>query len=243
MPLKRTALKLDFSLLSPPEKWDKKPQLPTDNYLKQHFDTLLVQMKQSPFSFIKEAENVPDYMTLQQCGYSSRYNGFHLSNDCGDVFIRARREEPHCTGGFEGDKFHLSVHESQIAHAVTILSGALFSDDNPCDKWKVTDISQADPDSRIKRGAQITLYVRPATGEHPYNAGLLSEIRRFVTGLESRLAEGGIMPGEYPFSDIRPPHWQFTSYRNEIISGREGNEADHQRLAESAFYRLMTEQD
>ncbi len=161
MPLKRTGLKLDFSLLNLPEKDDKKTHLPTDDYLKQHIDALLIQMKQIPVSFIKEAENAPDYPMLQQCGYSSRYNGFHLSNDCGDVFIRARREKPHCAGGFEGDKFHLSVHESQIAQAVTMLSGALFSDNNPCDRWKITDISQAEPDSRVKRGAQITLYVRP----------------------------------------------------------------------------------
>lgn len=243
MPLKRTGLTLDFSLLNQPEKDDKKTHLPTDDYLKQHIDALLIQMKQMPVSFIKEAENAPDYPMLQQCGYSSRYNGFHLSNDCGDVFIRARREKPHCAGGFEGDKFHLSVHESQITQAVTMLSGALFSDNNPCDKWKITDISQAEPDSRVKRGAQITLYVRPVPGEHPYSAELLSEIRRFITGLEYRLTEGGIVPGEYPLSDIRPPHWQFTSYRNEIISGREGCEADHQRLAESAFYRLMTARD
>lgn len=145
-----------------------------------------------PVSFIKEAENAPDYPMLQQCGYSSRYNGFHLSNDCGDVFIRACREKPHCAGGFEGDKFHLSVHESQIAQAVTMLSGALFSDNNPCDRWKITDISQAEPDSRVKRGAQITLYVRPVPGEHPYSAELLSETRRFITGLEYRLTEGGL---------------------------------------------------
>ncbi|HEO9717945.1 TPA: hypothetical protein QIM56_000275 [Morganella morganii subsp. morganii] len=152
MPLKRTGLKLDFSLLNLPEKDDKKTHLPTDDYLKQHIDALLIQMKQMP-------------------------------------------------------------------------------------------ISQAEPDSRVKRGAQITLYVRPVPGEHPYSAELLSEIRRFFIGLEYRLTEGGIVPGEYPLSDIRPPHWQFTSYRNEIISGREGCEADHQRLAESAFYRLMTDRD
>lgn len=243
MPLKRTALKLDLSLLTQPEQCDKKRQLPTDTYLKQYFDTLLIQMKQMPFSFMKEAENAPDYIALQQCGFFSQHNGFHLYNDCSDVFIHARREKPHSTGDFEGDKFHLSVHESQIAQAITILSGALFSDDNPCDKWKITDISQEEIDSRVKLGAQVTLYVRPYPGEHPYSAGLLSKIRRFITGLESRLAEGGIIPGEYPSSDIRPPHWQFTSYRNEIISGREGCESDHQRLAESAFYRLMTEQD
>lgn len=78
------------------------------------------------------------------------------------MYLSAPAERnPHCAGGFEGDKFHLSVHESQIAQAVTMLSGALFSDNNPCDRWKITDISQAEPDSRVKRGAQITLYVRP----------------------------------------------------------------------------------
>ena len=240
MPLKRAALKLDFSLLNSASESEKKTVLPADSYLKTHFDSLHREVIQSAHYHLRDALNPPDYEALRECGFSSVSHGFHLSNNCGDVFIHARRDIPRFSGGYEGDKFHISVQESQLSEAVQVLSGALFSDDNPCDKWKITDIARADPGSRVRMGAQFTLYVRGDRATMPYHAQMLSEIRQFTGLLDSRLTEAGIMQGEHPASDIRPPHWQFVSYRNEIISGRDGNDIEHQRLSESPFYRLMT---
>lgn len=241
MPLKRAALKLDFSLLNNTSESEKKPVLPADSYLKTHFDSLLRAVKQSAHYHLRDALSPPDYGALRECGFSSVNHGFNLSNNGEDVFIHARREIPRFPGKYEGDKFHISVQESQLPQAVQALSGALFSDNNPCDKWKITDIARADPGSRVRVGAQLTLYVRPDQATAPYHAAMLSEIRQFIAALDSRLAEAGVIPGEHPASDIRPPQWSFVSYRNEMISGRDGSDIEHQKLSESPFYRLMTE--
>lgn len=50
-----------------------------------------------------------------------------------------------------------------------------------------------------------------------------------------------IQPGQYPDLDIRPVQWQFTSYRNELRSEREGNEAQNHMLRGEPFYCLITE--
>lgn len=241
MPLKRAALKLDFSLLNNTSESEKKPVLPAGSYLKTHFDSLHREVMQSAHYHLRDALNPPDYKALRESGFSSVSHGVHLSNDGEDVFIHARRDIPRFSGEYEGDKFHISVQESQLPEAVQVLSGALFSDNNPCDKWKITDMTRPDPDSRVRVGAQLTLYVRPDQATAPYNAAMLSEIRQFIALLDSRLTEAGIMQGEHPASDIRPPQWQFVSYRNEMISGRDSYDIEHEKLSESPFYRLMTE--
>lgn len=89
-------------------------------------------------------------------------------------------------------------------------------------------------------GAQFTLYIKPDQENSQYSVFLLHKTRQFIEYLESRLAEKGITPGQYPASDVHPENWKYLSYRNELRSGRDGDEMQLQALREEPFYRLMT---
>ncbi|EPO2620266.1 type III effector phosphothreonine lyase, partial [Shigella flexneri] len=66
---------------------------------------------------------------------------------------------PQSKGDFVGDKFHISIAREQVPLAFQILSGLLFSEDSPIDKWKITDMNRVSQQSRVGIGAQFTLYV------------------------------------------------------------------------------------
>ena len=178
---------------------------------------------------------------MRQSGFACMSHGFMLSSGGQDVFMHARREQAQNQGEFAGDKFHLSVRRDLVPQAFQALSGLLFSESSPIDKWKVTDIERAGPETRVGVGAQLTLYVKPDGADSQYSAQGLSQVRQFVERLETTLTEHGIEPGKHPESDVRPEHWRYASYRNELRSGREGGDVQSQALREEPFYRLMTE--
>ncbi|WP_434626849.1 type III secretion system effector phosphothreonine lyase [Chromobacterium sp. CV08] len=226
---------LDFS--SPMEK--NAPS--TREQLHSHFDGLRKQMRELPLPSFRQAFHAPDYAGMRQSGFSAVSNGFRMENHGGDVFMHARRENPQNLGEFAGDKFHISIHSEQVPQAFQALTGLLFSDDSPIDKWKVTDMARVDHQARVGAGAQITLYVKPDQADSIYSAAALNKTRHFIENLENSLFEQGIEPGHYPESDVRPDGWRYVSYRNELRSDRDGGEAQSQALREEPFYRLMTE--
>ncbi|WP_392440476.1 type III secretion system effector phosphothreonine lyase EseH [Edwardsiella piscicida] len=241
MPINRAALTLSlppFQVGAPAGR----PQMPPMNEsLKSNFDTLHRQMRQMPLSHFTVEPNAPDYSGIRQSGFFALSQGFRLSNASDDFFIHARRKAPQYRGEFIGDKFHISVQEQQVAQAFQALSGLLFSEDSPIDKWKVTDMARVDQQSRVGEGAQFTLYVKPDRGDSQYSATALHKTRQFIASLESRLSEQGIIPGRVPESDVHPDSWRYISYRNELRSERGGGEMQSQALREEPFYRLMTE--
>ncbi|AJX30504.1 type III secretion system effector phosphothreonine lyase [Burkholderia oklahomensis] len=204
-------------------------------------ENLRQQMHAFPLQLFGEALHAPDYAGMRQIGFASKSHGFMLENTDLDAFIHARREPPKCLGEFAGDKFHISVQREQVPQAFQALTGLLFSECSPIDKWKVTDIERVDHQSRVGLGAQFTLYVKPDGDDSQYGAALLNTVRNFVEHLELELSKHGISPGLHPESDVRPEHWQYVSYRNELRSERNGSEAQSQALSVEPFYRLMTE--
>ncbi len=116
-------------------------------------------------------------------------------NHSGDVFIHACRENPQSKGDFVGDKFHISIAREQVPLAFQILSGLLFSEDSPIDKWKITDMNRVSQQSRVGIGAQFTLYVKSDQECSQYSALLLHKIRQFIMCLESNLLRSKIAPG------------------------------------------------
>jgi len=213
----------------------------TQKHLTSNFDGLKRQMRSEPAPDFKEAPHAPGYCNIRQSGFYERHNNFILNNTGEDAFIHARRDPAQCAGVFDGDKFHISIKCAEVPQAFDALSGLLFSDDSPIDKWKITDMARAESASRIYEGAQVTLYVKPDLAGAQYTAKGLTQVRYFVERLESILAENNILPGQHPESDIRPSFWQYVSYRNEMRSHREGSESQNQLLSSEPFYRLITE--
>ncbi len=187
------------------------------------------------------ALHAPDYAGMRQGGFASMSHGFMIENTGLDAFMHARREQPKCLGEFAGDKFHISVQREQVPEAFQALTGLLFSECSPVDKWKVTDIDRTDHQARVSLGAQFTLYVKPDGDDSQYGAAALNKVRHFVERLELELSKHGITPGLHPESDVRPEHWQYVSYRNELRSERNGSEAQSEALRAEPFYRLITE--
>jgi phosphothreonine lyase len=128
-----------------------------------------------------------------------------------------------------------------VPQAFQALSGLLFSEDSPVDKWKVTDMEQVDQQARVSLGAQFTLYIKPDQENSLYSASLLHKTRQFIECLEVRLSENGVISGQCPESDVHPENWKYLSYRNELRSRHDGGEMQRQALREEPFYRLMTE--
>ncbi|MBP4050661.1 type III secretion system effector phosphothreonine lyase [Chromobacterium violaceum] len=241
MPINRAGLKLSLPSLNVGPA-SERPQMPSTNGdLKTNFHSLHNQMRQMPMSHFREARDAPDYSGMRQSGFFAMSQGFQLESHGGDVFMHAHREHPQCKGEFAGDKFHISVQPEQVPQAFQALSGLLFSVDSPIDKWKVTDMERVDQQSRVAVGAQFTLYVKPDQENSQYSASSLHNTRQFIECLESRLSESGLMPGQYPESDVHPENWKYVSYRNELRSGRDGGEMQSQALREEPFYRLMAE--
>ncbi|HII1672696.1 TPA: type III secretion system effector phosphothreonine lyase [Salmonella enterica] len=240
MPINRPSLTLDLSLLNVGPTSHNPQMISTNEHLKNNFNTLYNQMRQMPILQFKEAVDVPDYSEMRQCGFFAMRQGFQLANRDEDVFIHARRENAHCKGNFSGDKFHISVLKEQMPQAFNALSGLLFSENSPVDKWKVIDTELVDHQFRLGIGAQFTLYIKPDQENSQYSVFLLHKTRQFIEYLESRLAEKGIIPGQYPASDVHPENWKYLSYRNELRSGRDGDKMQLQALREEPFYRLMT---
>ncbi|WP_080417128.1 type III secretion system effector phosphothreonine lyase [Burkholderia ubonensis] len=239
MPI-RTNLKLNLAPLNVMPVTDAKAQS-TFEHLCANRENLRQQMHELPPPNFGEALHAPDYAGMRQSSFASMSHGFTLENTGLDVFMHARREQPQCSGEFAGDKFHISVQREQVPLAFQALTGLLFSECSPIDKWKVTDIDRVDHQSRVSLGAQFTLYVKPNGGGSQYDATMLNKVRHFVGCLESALSKHGIAPGLHPESDVRPEHWQYVSYRNELRSERDGCEAQSQALRDEPFYRLMTE--
>lgn len=198
-------------------------------------------MRGDPAPHFREYSHAPDYSAMRQSRFATLHNGFMVNNSGLDAFMHARREQGQCAGAFAGDKLHISVKREDVPLAFNALSGLLFSEDCPIDKWKVTDMERVEPGGRVSGGAQFTLYVKPDAADSRYTAQGLNSIRHFVERLESVMTEHNIQPGQHPDSDVRPFHWQFTSYRNEMRSEREGGEEQSLALRNEPFYRLVTE--
>lgn len=241
MPINRPNLKLSLPPLNIGSACDRSKIPSTNEHLKNNFNSLHNQMLKMPISWFKEALDAPDYSGMRQSGFFSMSQGFQLNSHGNDVFIHARREFPQSQGEFAGDKFHISVLRDMVPQAFQALSGLLFSEDSPVDKWKVTDIEQVDQQARVSLGAQFTLYIKPDQENSHYSASFLHKTRQYIERLESRLSENRIISGQYPESDVHPENWKYLSYRNELRSGRDGGEMQSEILREEPFYRLMAE--
>ena len=241
MPIIKPNLKLNFPPLNVASAYDGVKTPSTNNQLKNNLNSLYNHMRRMPIFHFKEALDVPDYSGMRQSGFFAMSQGFQLNNHSNDVFIHARREFPQSRGEFAGDKLHISVLRNMVPQAFKALSGLLFSEDSPVDKWKVTDIEKADQLARVSLGAQFTLYIKPDQENSQYSASSLHKTRQFIECLESRLAKNRIIPGQFPQSDVHPETWKYLSYRNELRSGRDGGEIQNQALRKEPFYRLMTE--
>ncbi|HID7510869.1 TPA: type III secretion system effector phosphothreonine lyase [Enterobacter hormaechei] len=241
MPINRPNLKLNLPLLNVGTGYDRAEIPSTNIHLKNNFNSLHNQMLKMPAFHFKEALDAPDYSGIRQSGFFAMIQSFQLNNHSNDVFIHARRESPQSQGEFAGDKFHISVLKDMVPQAFQTLSGLLFSEDSPVDKWKVTDMERVDQQARVSLGAQFTLYIKPDQENSQYSASFLHKTRQYIECLESRLSENGIITGQYPESDVHPENWKYLSYRNELRSGRDGGEMQSQALRDEPFYRLMTE--
>ncbi|MDF8329030.1 27.5 kDa virulence protein [Aeromonas salmonicida] len=200
------------------------------------------QMKQLPSPLLRPDGNPPGYQGMQQVGFiTQEHAGFLLHAGGNDFFIHAKRREGGNQGEFQGDKLHLSIAPDRLAAGFELLAPMLFSEDSPIDKWKITDLAKAPMESRVAKGAQLTLYIKPAQEDGAYQADELNKIRHLVENIEQTLSRHAIPVGERPDSDIAPHHWQFTSYRNEFHSDREENAAQSGLLHEEPIYQLLTE--
>ncbi|SFL91781.1 hypothetical protein [Pseudomonas sp. NFACC46-3] len=232
--LSLTPLNIQFSNVQP----ETSPALKD---LKHSFDGLMQQIRSEPSPVFKESMHPVDYSAMRESSFFQKHNDFIITNSVEDVFIHARRELSRCSGNFEGDKFHLSVHKQDVPDAFNALSSLLFSEDCPFDKWKVTDITRSASGHRTSEGAQFTCYAKPDTEDSRYTAEGLYRIRCFMDLLEATLIDHDIRPGHQPESDVRPAYWHYTSYRNELRSQREGSENQSDVLRNEPFYRLITE--
>ncbi|WP_280530230.1 type III effector phosphothreonine lyase [Paludibacterium paludis] len=237
MPIRRPA---DLPPLTLPPLATQTGNLASRDHLREYSVDLAQQMRDLPKPEFHPATDPLDYAALQQVGFALMSHGFLVHHDPLDVFIHARRELGHGQGKFNGDKFHLSVQQAEVPAAFGAIAGLLFSEHCPFDKWKVTDMARADPASRVSVGAQWTLYAKPEAADSGYRAQELFAIRCFVEALEAQLAAHGIAPGVHPQSDVRPAHWHYLSYRNELRSDRYGGAAQNEALRDEPFYSLMT---
>lgn len=224
---------------SPPIRLFGAASRATKNQLQTNFDQLKAQMRHEPITHFKENSPAPTYSAIQS-GLATQHNGFALSKL--ENFLVAERAQGLCSGSYAGDKLHLSVTRTKVPDAFDALSGLLFSDHCPFDKWKVTDMAAVQPGHRVSEGAQITFYVKPDDLQGQHSSRDLSSIRHFIDRLETALIEHNVEPGLKPDSDVSPDHWRFSSYRNEIRSDRRGSPEQTQKLLEESFYRLITEQ-
>lgn len=154
MPINRPNLNLNIPPLNIVAAYDGAEIPSTNKHLKNNFNSLHNQMRKMPVSHFKEALDVPDYSGMRQSGFFAMSQGFQLNNHGYDVFIHARRESPQSQGKFAGDKFHISVLRDMVPQAFQALSGLLFSEDSPVDKWKVTDMEKVVQQARVSLGAQ-----------------------------------------------------------------------------------------
>ena len=241
VPSIRPNLFLNIPPLQPTSSAETKQKTPTQEFLNLNFDSLKAQIKNISSFHFRETPLIQDYSAMRQNGFSSVHNGFMQNNSGLDAFMHASRQQGKCAGVFDGDKFHVSVKDVDVPRTFNALSSLLFSEDCPFDKWKVTDMERAEPNARVSNGAQFTLYVKPDTADSRYTASTLKNIRDSLELLESVISEHNIQPGQHPDSDVRPSHWQFTSYRNELRSDREGSYAQSIALRKEPFFRLVTE--
>ncbi|MQT64293.1 type III effector phosphothreonine lyase [Pseudomonas sp. FSL R10-0056] len=241
MPSIRPNLFLSIPALPPSLSTTPPQKASTQTYLHLNFDQLKAQIRHAPAPHFREAAHANNYSTMQQNGFITSHNGYMQNNSGLDAFIHANREQGQYSGVFDGDKFHLSVKQQEVPRAFNALAPLLFSEDCPFDQWKVTDMARVKPQARVSQGAQFTLYVKPDTADSRFTANALHSIRHFVERLESVMTEHNIQPGQHPDSDVRPCHWQFTSYRNELRSDREGSYEQSIALRNEPFFRLMSE--
>lgn len=178
------------------------------------------------------------YSDINGGGYVKQHAGFTLFKHPATVFINAARRQPEASSG---DKLHISVDGSRVDEAFDAIAGLLFAEDSPIDQWKVVDTTKtrALKDSRVSRGAQITLHAEPSGGGG-YSSLDLRRLRDFVARIEVALEERSIDAGVRPLSDAVAPQWHYVSYRNEFRSTREDAGDDQRsRLASEPFFKLV----
>lgn len=239
MPIKKPALKLIIQDVS--MNYHKNTSSHNDMYCSNNIGDVLHKIKKLPQLFFIEAVDIINYKQMQQSGFATLANGFIINNNGNDVFMHARREYPEYNGDYVGDKIHINIHQNYVKEAFNLLSGLLFSQNSPVDKWKVTDIDAISSESRVSVGAQFTLYMKPENMENNYTPIQLHKIRCFLSEIENRLKQENIPVGQQPKSDIKYAEWVYISYRNEFKSDREGSEEQDEKLKDEAFFRLITE--
>jgi len=241
MPIKRPHLNLDLSSLQSLSSSVPIQKLSTLEHLRSNFDNLKSQLTGGACPLFREAPEGYDYPAACRIGSDTLHNGFMVYNAGVDAFVHVCRDEGQCKGAYDGDKLHISVKRDEMPQAFGVLSKFLFSEDCPIDKWKFVHVSELGSGNRVCEGAQFTLYVKPDAADSQFTTQALSRLRHFVERLESEMASQNIHPGKYPDSDVRPSHWQFISYRNEMRSQREGSEEQSVSLSNEPLYRLLTE--
>lgn len=233
-------------------KASKPPANSTRQDLESNYESLRAKMRDTPvWSTFNSCKQAPDYLTF--CGSDKsqsffgalkKYDDFFASKE--GVFITASRLKKQCEGEYDGDKFHINVHPEQLEHAFQAISGLLLSQDSLIDSWKVVDLRKVEPGSRVREGAQFTLYVKPTGQDSHYDGAELGRLRTFIELLDATLSEQHIQSGRRLDSDIGADHWKYVSYRNEKRGERfpdeiGGIEVNQQKMQQEPFYRLMAE--
>ncbi|MBB6155169.1 phosphothreonine lyase [Pseudomonas sp. JAI115] len=239
MPLSHPTLHLNLPARPAPAFGTEKYFSPPAHLL-LNFDRLTEQMRSEPAPSFRRDPHAPDYDAALG-DHSLQHNGFRIHNGWRDAFIHARRDAPPRDNRFAGDKLHLSVDREQVPQAFNAMASLLLSDDCPIEEWKVTDIHRVAAGSRVSEGTQFTLYIKLDKDSLQYTAQGLNSVRHFVQALEATLIEQQIRPGQRPDSDVYPVQWQYSSYRNEWRSEREGSEVQSRALQEEPFYRLIAQ--
>lgn len=180
-------LKPKFKLNLPSLVIPQAAPAPSKEIKKEDVANLLRETNAQPKSSFKHADFHDGYQELSQDGYDNQFAGYKISNPViGDVFIHAIKVDD--SRKFSGDKFHISIEQSQLSKGFDSILPLLLSEDSPIDKWKVTDLKSCPSDARVAVGAQVTLYVK-ADKELGYGSKELKKIKDFVGEIELTLGK------------------------------------------------------
>jgi hypothetical protein len=147
---------------------------------------------------------------------------------------------------FEGQKIHISVDPAKAKEAYEALAPLLFSADSPIDRFKMTDMGEAqaagtDEANRVSQGAQFTIYLKPDPKQNEFNASHLNKIHSFVGKVTENLQQSGVGPGTRPSSDAELPG-DYASFRNEKLAESNDKESA-EKSKQDPVYQILNPQN
>jgi phosphothreonine lyase len=212
--------------------------------------TIQVQMGQLPPSTFSPGTNVPAYETFQNGSYKQssdkpespeiKNEDYHFHPDPQGFTEANRTSGPGSNSKFEGQKIHISVDPNDPKKAYDALAPLLFSPDSPIDRFKMTNMGEAqgaanDAATRVSQGAQFTLYLKP-NQDGKFDAEHLKKIQSFVGEAETRLQQGGVGHGTVPNTDAALPGQGYASFRTEEA---ERTQQGAEKVKQDPVYQLL----